>query len=466
MNKAWAETVDIKTLVSVLEDAADAYHNGTDLVMSDTKFDVFLKVLRRRSPHHPFLRKIGYRPSEDPVTLPYHMGSLNKVDTEKDLAAWCKDDTGYVIMHKVDGVSAMLTYPSLKLYTRGDGDIGQDVSHLLAYFSYPKTSVLAIRGELFVPGGSRQDTVGIVNRKMHGREVPRLDFVAYEVISSPMMPPYAQMTLLRDLGVKTPFVKYVEGCPRDVEAVLAQERARGLPYPMDGLVIAANNFYEVAVSGNPSHAMAFKQSVYGPACTVVEGIEWTASRAGKMIPRVRLRPVTFGVEVVRYTTGYNARYIVENKLGPGAVVWVSLKGDVIPIIVRVQDPAPDPIQLPPETTWEGVHLVTSDDRVTLVKRLTHFVKTLGIRQVHEKTLETLIKETGIRSIDDLLELESSRIPFLGVLRRVLREEGVALAKLIVATAIMGPGIGIKKAQGISMNQEMAAFVSRHQIKLL
>lgn len=463
MNKAWAEKASINDLVALLDSAAEAYFNGKELLMSDVKFDALLKILRQRSPDHPFLKKVGYRPSDDPVKLPYYMGSLDKVE---NVAAWCRthQGVGFVVMHKVDGVSAMLYYD--KLYTRGDGDLGQDISHILRFLDYPRHPNLpAIRGELFLPHANRQDTVGLVNRNRYSGEDPRLEFVAYEILSEPMLKPSEQLQRLAEWGFRTPWVGRYGTCPLDLDAVLSAEREKGFGYPMDGLVIAADRQYTRVLSGNPEHALAYKKSVHDPAQTVVEGIEWTASRAGKMIPRVRLRPVKFGVEVVRYTTGFNARYICQNRLGPGAIVWVALKGDVIPIIVRIEAPSPDPVDLPPDTQWEGVHLVTNDDTITLVKRLTHFVKTVGIKKVNEKTVEALVKDSGIRSIDDLLDLEST-VVFVKDLHKKLRDEGISLAKLLVATGIMGPGIGPKKARSLAMNEEVAAFVNRHGVKLL
>ena len=56
--------------------------------------------------------------------------------TEKSLDKWIKKYPGsYDISDKLDGISCLLTMENdkVKLYTRGDGTYGQDITHLLEY---------------------------------------------------------------------------------------------------------------------------------------------------------------------------------------------------------------------------------------------------------------------------------------------------------------------------------------------
>ena len=83
------------------------------------------------------------------------MGSMDKIkpDTEA-LNIWKNKYNGpYVISCKLDGVSGLYTTENdiPKLYTRGDGNIGQDISHLIPYLRLPKTKGLVIRGEFILP---------------------------------------------------------------------------------------------------------------------------------------------------------------------------------------------------------------------------------------------------------------------------------------------------------------------------
>ena len=69
-----------------------------------------------------------------------------------------------MISDKLDGVSCLAVYKrissenkyDIKVYTRGNGTEGQDISHLLEYINgfpnvnYIKSKYLAIRGELII----------------------------------------------------------------------------------------------------------------------------------------------------------------------------------------------------------------------------------------------------------------------------------------------------------------------------
>lgn len=95
------------------------------------------------------------------------MGSQNKIkDSEEEITKYKKQYKGpYIISDKLDGVSCLIVYKrntadknkfDIKLYTRGNGTYGQDISHLLTYINgFPNLSniigdYLAIRGELII----------------------------------------------------------------------------------------------------------------------------------------------------------------------------------------------------------------------------------------------------------------------------------------------------------------------------
>jgi len=78
------------------------------------------------------------------IKLPYYMGSLNKLKNEQDVNKWSKSYPGnYIIEDKVDGLSLLFVSRIIgerrinKLYTRGGGTEGKDVSHILDYMEMP-----------------------------------------------------------------------------------------------------------------------------------------------------------------------------------------------------------------------------------------------------------------------------------------------------------------------------------------
>ena len=67
--------------------------------------------------------------------------------------------------------------------------------------------------------------------------------------------------------------------------------------------------------------------------------------------KVHFEKVRLSQADLEYTNGFNAKYIVNNKLGPGAVITVIRSGDVIPHILDVIKPAKKP-SLPKNYQYE------------------------------------------------------------------------------------------------------------------
>ena len=125
----------------------------------------------------------------------------------KSLSNWISKYGGpYVLSCKLDGVSGLYTTEGSvpKLYTRGNGKIGQDVSHLIPYLKLPKTKNIVVRGEFIVSkklfeekynsfSNSRNFVAGAINqKKIEINKFKDIDFVIYEVIK-PILKPYEQL---------------------------------------------------------------------------------------------------------------------------------------------------------------------------------------------------------------------------------------------------------------------------------
>ena len=117
-------------LVSLLTRANHAYRNTETLLMSDEEYDLKMDELRRLSPNHPFLSQIGAVPDGKGVKLPYMMASLDKILDGEGLERWKKrmNANSYVLSEKLDGISCL--YYKGKMYLRGDGVKGVDVSSI------------------------------------------------------------------------------------------------------------------------------------------------------------------------------------------------------------------------------------------------------------------------------------------------------------------------------------------------
>ena len=118
----------------------------------------------------------------------------------------------YVISCKLDGVSGLYSTEGdkPKLYTRGNGIIGQDITHLIPYLRLPTTKNITIRGEFIIKKSAfnekykdtfsnpRNLVAGMINKKtISAKNYLDIDFVAYEVIK-PQLKPSEQMKFLED----------------------------------------------------------------------------------------------------------------------------------------------------------------------------------------------------------------------------------------------------------------------------
>ncbi len=72
---------------------------------------------------------------------------------------------------------------------------------------------------------------------------------------------------------------------------------------------------------------------------MVESVRWTVSKDRFLYPTIFYTPVVLvdGDNVVTLDKAYvyNARYVIENGIGRGALVTIVRSGDVIPKVVRV-----------------------------------------------------------------------------------------------------------------------------------
>ena len=107
---------------------SDAYYNGIPLV-SDEKYDALYDKLKSEYPTNPFFKKVGAKTKAESVTLPYQMGSMNKLNPY-NIMDWLDTNGHYLVSPKFDGLTCQLIYENGVLkaaYTRGDGYKGQPI---------------------------------------------------------------------------------------------------------------------------------------------------------------------------------------------------------------------------------------------------------------------------------------------------------------------------------------------------
>jgi NAD-dependent DNA ligase len=442
------EKATIDQLSKIILYASKKYYNET-LVMTDDEFDFLVDELKKRDSKHPTLSKIGAPLPKiteiKKVKLPYHMGSMDKYklsDTNK-LVKWLNEYKGpYTISDKLDGVSALYYFDNgiANLYKRGDEQIGADVSFLIPYIPSLhklkefKDKKLAIRGELIISldayekytgdkTNPRAMVAGLTNKKtLDPSTLKLIDFVAYEMVY-PRIIHSEQLKTIDKYGFVTVYNSVSKDISFEKLIKVLQDRKKTSKYEVDGIIITDNNLHEINKSDNPEYAFAFKElpEKNTAECTVIE-VEWNVSKDGYAKPTVLIEPVQLSGVTIKRATGFNARFIHDNKIGPGSIIQIIRAGDVIPHIEKVikatGESMPDFAYKWNETNVDIILDETKNKNKDItrehkISELTYFVTHMNMKFLNEQTVGKLY-DAGFDSIikiltvtkDDLLKLDN------------------------------------------------------------
>jgi NAD-dependent DNA ligase len=452
-----------ENIQKILEKANDSYHNTDSPFISDTKYDLIYEYFKEKYPKNSFLNKVGSKTTE-PVALPYWLGSMDKIKSTKEISKWLKSNTGdtFVVTDKLDGASAL--YYQNKLFTRGDGSKGKDISFLLKYLNLPQVD-FGVRGELVINKklfpNARNIVVGVLNSKKKSIDeiAPNIKFITYEIIhNSDTQPSQSQqLSLLKASGFFiAPFDTYIRNDinEKKLSSILFERKALS-DFDIDGLIITNDKPYNRNIKGNPSYAIAFKINTTEYETTVTS-VEWNVSKDGYIIPTVKFNTIDINGIKVSSAQGFNAKYILDNKIGVDSVIAVVRSGDVIPYIVRViKSSEPNLPTMAYIWNKNKVHFVLQENQESLTNTrvFTHFLKSIGVKHFDEKIVQKL-SENGIDSItkianitvDDLLKIDGFQKTLAEKFVQQIQKciENVDLITLMVASNSWGHGFSFKK----------------------
>ena len=474
---AYLESLTEKQLADMVKVANDYYYNTKTSLLTDNEYDIVKEYLERKFPKNNVLSEIGAPIIKNKVKLPYEMASMDKIKPDTNVVvSWMKKYKGpYVISCKLDGVSGLYTTEgeSPKLYTRGDGTVGQDVSHLLKVLDLPKESGIVVRGEFIIPkkvfdekykndfANPRNLVSGIVNAKTIDSKSKDLHFVTYEVIR-PVLKPSDQMAKLVELKHEVVRNKTIPEISNDTLSSILVEWRGNYEYEIDGIIVSDDNIYP-RHSGNPDHAFAFKMvlSEQMAEAKVVDVI-WSASKDGYLKPRVRIEPIKLGGVTIEYATGFNGKFIEENKIGIGALIQIIRSGDVIPHIKSVTMQAEQPKMPLVPYKWTNTHVDivlenAGDDITVREKNITAFFVGLevdglssgNVKRIMTAGFDTIAKilkmtKTDFKTVEGFKEKMIEKV-FNGIHEKVGK---ATLLDIMVASNLLGRGLGQRKLKPI------------------
>jgi DNA ligase (NAD+) len=494
---AYAEKVTIGKLVAVLKYLDKKYHDEGQNPVPDPVYDAMKEVLEDRSPSNAYLKQTGHVPqtpaaARSKVVLPFYMPSLNKVKLgargNKSISDWAAKYPGpYVVGDKLDGISLGLVYepgePILAV-TRGNGNIGQDVSSLVPMMNIPKNirRKLKVRAEAVLPvsvfkrkyskanlgddgfENPRNMSGGIINRLDGGKELKDFRVVVHEIIE-PKMTPAKQLQLAKRLGFEVVEHIRIKSLDDGKLTKFLDKRRKASPFEMDGLVLRqADENHTLPKSGKPKYAISFKVDDLenAPTAEVIE-VEWNRTRTNYFFPRIRIKPTRLGGVTVNHVSGKNAKFIKDNKIGPGAKIKILRAGDVIPDVVSVVKPSrvvwPDvDFKWTVNKDGERVDIVAVEGTDEVVaKQIEHFFSTMGTEGIKLGTIQKLMN-AGMVTVADILKAGAA--DFMAVegfqyrsarkLRDNIRQSmsGATFARTGDASGVFGRNIGTRKLEDV------------------
>uniref|UniRef100_A0A6C0CTG8 DNA ligase (NAD(+)) n=1 Tax=viral metagenome TaxID=1070528 RepID=A0A6C0CTG8_9ZZZZ len=484
--KKYLDSISVGDLITFLKKANDYYRNKETTLINDDLYDYAMTYLEIKDPDHPFLDYVGAE-VDNKTKLPIWMGSQDKIrDDPKALTKWANKYTPpYIISDKLDGNSGLVVYKDGKfnLYTRGDGEYGQNISLLLPYIKHTDWDVSAyknisfiVRGELIISkknwatikdvgANARNVVAGLLHsKKINVKVAEKLDFVAYELVE-PKMDYQASLEMLHKIGISTIDYNVIgkEELTLEYLSDYLIRRREESPYVIDGVVVRENKHNPIITGKNPKYSFAFKTiHTHEQAEVVVSHIEWNVSKDGYIIPLVHFNPIYIGDVKIKQATGHHANNIKENVIGPGARIIIIRSGDVIPYILRVLSPAANGKPQFPEIEYEwnetGVDIRVKKGAINLDQQLSqmvHFVNTLDIKYVAEGIIKKLF-EHGVQTISHFVALQKADL----LLIEGIQEKGadkiyksiqsrmktVTCEELMVASNLFGRGFGLKTIQ--------------------
>ncbi len=398
--------------------------------------------------------------------------SLDKEYTLQGLTKWVKKiisnserELSFVVEEKIDGASIVLYYKNGVLdsaLTRGNGMFGNDVTENIRTIKQiplitEEKSDFAVRGEIFINksdflkynksfenkySNPRNLAAGSL-RNLKSSVVAKipLNFLAYEGFFKNQFCNNHILILLKlkhmgfcinkniaffssnvkDISVvPNEFPEIIKGKIKDISAYI-EGKIKGrnkLDYEIDGLVVKINEIDIRENLGHTSHhprweiAFKFDSPI---AQTVLKNIVIQVGRNGRVTPVAILEPVKIAGSVVSRATLHNQEYIEILELGPGDLVSISKRGDIIPAVEEVieksyENPAVYKFQencpfCGSRLIKQGAHHFCKNKKCPerMKRSLIHFVSKdqMDIDTLGEKTIKFLFERGFVKIIPDI-----------------------------------------------------------------
>lgn len=452
--------------------AKEAYYNG-EQIMSDLEFDELETELGlenqgyigSKSKHytiqHPFIMgsisKVQVKFDEN--------GEIDFNKYQQEIEKYLKKskffnrfDWGFEVTPKMDGCSfeCVINYDGelISVSTRGDGQFGKDIKnwflpeweknykpkmknwiHKLDEDSYMYLKNFVIRGEILVDKKvfeekySKDFTIprsfvsGVINQDWE--ETPKqiemrndLSFITYDYREI-----YENGTILEvDYDDTYPGVIISDRNKltrdklnnfKEIYLGYLDYRDNKCPFCLDGFVIKPYVNFRLQDNTRERQedcvAVKFTPEIVE---TQIENIEWKLGKSGEYFPTSVVREVILGGKKVNRVSLHNYDYIVRNQCGINSCVSISLAGDIIPFVIKINNQSnnlvkPDDSYIISDENSGCMHLMKKmDDEDIMFNKFLTSVKVLNIDGIGEKVATKLYNT--VKKVPNVLEYMSNR----------------------------------------------------------
>lgn len=500
----------IEELRKTLRYHSDRYYNDDAPEIEDYEYDMMMRELKELEEKYPEYdapdsptKKVGgvADNSFESVAHSVRMESLQDAFSKDELREFSNrvedtvSDVNYVVEPKIDGLSVSLEYRDgvfLRGSTRGNGDVGEDVSgNLRVIHNIPlklnkSIPYIEVRGEVYM---SKKSFERVVDRQIINGEKPfknprnaaagslrqkdssvtasrGLDIFVFNIqqIEGVELSSHKEsLDFIKELGFNTiPTYKKVDNIEDAIAEIDRIGEARGsLEYDIDGAVIKVDDFSQRDILGStakyPKWAIAFK---YPPEekQTKLLDIEIAVGRTGVLTPTAILESVHLAGTTVSRATLHNQDFINEKGIAIGDVVTVRKAGDIIPEVLCVNEhnsnsvfKFPDVCPSCGEKVYRdedeaAIRCINPECPAQLLRNLIHFCSrdAMDIEGLGPAIIETFVNEGMIAKTYDIYNLDFNKILSLegfketsanNIINSVNNSKNNDLSKLIFALGI-------------------------------
>lgn len=415
----------------------DAYHRQGRSLISDELYD----QARARLEH--WQRCSNEVAVTDPLSSmqgdvqhPVAQTGLRKLADERAVAQWMANRDDLWIQPKVDGVAVTLRYEDgtlQQVISRGDGNSGQDwAAQAMRIDAIPKQlnegGTLILQGELYLkrPGhvqaseggaAARSTVAGFMARQaLQEEQAARIGLFVWDWPNGPTdvqqrLDRLARMGFPDSRTYSQPVAK-----PTDAQRWREQWYRNPLPFATDGVVLRQGQRPgSDRWRAEPPHWAAAWKYPASEALALVEAVEFSIGRTGRITPLLRLQPVKLDDRTIRVVSAGSLERWRQLDIRPGDQIAIRLAGQTIPKLesVVLQSALRSPLAIPSSDDFHALSCLRASPACTsqFHARLTWLSgkQALNLRGIGAGTWQKLLEAQHLDGLLDWLQLGEEQL---------------------------------------------------------